>query len=49
MWSFQVVEAYDDGFYAAATGLERDAREQLVQGRRHVFEAEMKALRHGSV
>ena len=45
MWSFQMVEAFDDGYYAATTGLERRAREELVEGRRHVFEAEMKALR----
>ena len=41
-WSFQVVEEYDDGYYAAFREHERRAREQLVEGRRHVFEAEMK-------
>ena len=48
-WSFQMVEEYDDGYYAAAKGLEQRAREELVAGRRHVFEAEMKELRrsHG--
>ncbi|GAA1477634.1 hypothetical protein GCM10009623_20800 [Nocardioides aestuarii] len=45
MWSFQMVEAFDDGFYATVTDLEQQAREELVGGRRHVFEAEMKALR----
>ncbi len=49
MWSFQMVEAFDDTFYARATGLEKRARDELVGGRRHVFEAEMKQLRrtHG--
>ncbi len=48
-WSFQVVEEYDDGYYAAFKSLEREARDQLVDGRRHLFEAEMKEDRrtHG--
>lgn len=41
-WSFQVVEEYDDTYYSAFKDLEREAREDLVQGRRHLFEAEMK-------
>ncbi len=41
-WSFQVVEEYDDGYYAAFREHERAAREELMEGRRHVFEAEMK-------
>jgi hypothetical protein len=41
-WSFQVVEEYDDGYYASFREHERRAREQLMAGRRHVFEAEMK-------
>jgi len=48
-WSFQVVEEYDDGYYAAFREHERRARETLVEGRRHLFEAEMKQDRrtHG--
>lgn len=45
MWSFQMVESYDDGYYAAAKGLQQRATDELVEGRRHVFEAEMKELR----
>ena len=45
MWSFQMVEAFDDGFYARAKGLHQRALDDLVQGQRHVFEAEMKELR----
>ncbi len=41
-WSFQVVEEYDDGYYATFRRHERRAREELMAGRRHVFEAEMK-------
>ena len=48
-WTFQVVEEYDDGYYAEVRGAERAARDELVGGRRHLFEAEMKEDRrtHG--
>ncbi len=48
-WTFQLVEEYDDGYYAAFRDAERDARDRLVEGRRHLFEAEMKEDRrtHG--
>ncbi len=41
-WTFQLVEEYDDGYWTAFRELERAAREQLVEGKRHLFEAEMK-------
>ncbi|MDQ1619982.1 MAG: hypothetical protein QOE19_2551, partial [Actinomycetota bacterium] len=44
-WTFQVVEEYDDGYYAALKDMERRARERLVAGRRHVAEAELKQRR----
>jgi hypothetical protein len=44
-WSFQLVEEYDDGYYATFQELERSARAELVGGRRHLFEAEMKEER----
>lgn len=48
-WTFQVVEEYDDGYYATFKSLEELARNELVGGRRHLFEAEMKEDRrtHG--
>jgi hypothetical protein len=48
-WTFQLVEEYDDGYYAAFKELERLARQTLVDGRRHLYEAEMKEARrsHG--
>ena len=45
MWSFQMVEAFDDGYYAEAKGIQQRAIDELMDGRRHVFEAEMKELR----
>ena len=44
-WTFQVVEEYDDGYYATLRDLERRGRERLVAGRRHVAEAELKSRR----
>ncbi|MGL3200828.1 MULTISPECIES: hypothetical protein [Curtobacterium] len=41
-WTFQIMEDYDDGYYALAKELERTARDQLVGGKRHLFEASMK-------
>jgi hypothetical protein len=48
-WTFQIVEDYDDGYYATFRDLERAAREQFANGKRHLFEAEMKEDRrtHG--
>lgn len=44
-WSFQIVEEYDDSYYEPFRAHEQRAREALLAGRRHVFEAEMKADR----
>ena len=41
-WTFQVVEEFDDGYWSAFRRHERTAREALVRGRRHLYEAEMK-------
>ena len=48
-WTFQVVEDYDDHYWSVFRDLERRARDQLVGGRRHLYEAEMKEDRrtHG--
>ncbi|MBW8870638.1 MAG: hypothetical protein JF618_00160 [Leifsonia sp.] len=48
-WTFQIVEDYDDGYYALFRDLEREARDRLAGGRRHLFEAELKEQRrtHG--
>ena len=48
-WTFQVIEEYDDGYYATFRDLEAAARKELVDGRRHLYEAEMKEDRrtHG--
>ncbi len=44
-WTFQIVEEYDDGYYATFRELEALARDELMGGRRHLYEAEMKEAR----
>jgi hypothetical protein len=44
-WTFQIVEEFDDGYYATWRELERTVRERTMGGRRHVLEAEMKQRR----
>ncbi|MET9343083.1 hypothetical protein [Nonomuraea sp. NPDC003804] len=44
-WTFQIVEEYDDGYYQTFKELERQARTELLGGRRHVHEAEMRQRR----
>ncbi|MEU4648026.1 hypothetical protein [Nocardia fluminea] len=48
-WTFQIVEEYDEGYYAQFRQIEREIRDELVDGRTHVYEAEMKEDRrsHG--
>jgi hypothetical protein len=48
-WTFQVVEDYDDNYWTAFRELEREVRNQLVGGRRHLHEAGLKEERrtHG--
>lgn len=41
-WSYQVVEEYDDTYWSRFRELEARVRGELMAGRRHVFEAEMK-------
>ena len=41
-WTFQIVEDYDDTYYSAFREQERAARDELAEGRRHLFESEMK-------
>lgn len=41
-WTYQIVEEYDDGYYACFRELERVARTELLAGVRHAHEARMK-------
>jgi hypothetical protein len=48
-WTFQIMEEYDDTYWSVFRDMERSVRDRLVQGRRHLFEANMKEERrtHG--
>jgi len=48
-WTFQLVEEFDDGYYTDFRAVEKDARDELAGGRRHLYEAELKERRrtHG--
>lgn len=47
-WTFQVVEEFEDIYYEPIRAAEKQIRDDLVAGRRHVFEAEMKEARRTS-
>ena len=44
-WTFQLIEEYDDGYYATFKELVREARDELAGGRRHDYEACLKQQR----
>jgi hypothetical protein len=41
-WTFQIVEEFDDSYYDVVRAAERRVRDELLAGRRHVHESEMK-------
>lgn len=44
-WTFQLIEAYNATFYQPFTHVEARVRQDLVDGRTHLYEAEMKEAR----
>jgi hypothetical protein len=42
MWTFQIVEAYDEQYWRVFREVDAVVRDALSGGRPHVFEAEMK-------
>lgn len=48
-WTFQIVEDFDDNYWSVFRAEERRVRDALQDGKRHVFESEMKERRrtHG--
>ena len=41
-WTFQVVEDYDDNYWEPFRAWEKRVRTELMHGRRHVYEAQLK-------
>lgn len=50
-WTFQIVEDYDANYYRPFKTAEENARTRLVDGKSHLYEAEMKEKRrtHGAL
>lgn len=48
-WTFQIIEDYDDSYWQPFRAWEQRVREELLEGRRHVYEARLKEERrtHG--
>lgn len=48
-WTFQIMEEFDDGYWSEFRRHERAVRDELQQGLRHAYEADMKERRrtHG--
>ena len=44
-WTFQIVDEFDAAYYEPVCAVEREVRDELMHGRRHVFEAELKEQR----
>jgi len=44
-WTFQMVEEFEACYYGPVRGAEERVRDELMAGRRHVFEAELKEQR----
>jgi hypothetical protein len=44
-WTFKIIEDYEDNYYDLFVALEKAARDQLADGKRHLNEAEMKQRR----
>lgn len=44
-WTFQIVEEFEDCYYQPIREIEAQIRGRLMDGRRHVYEAEMKERR----
>ncbi|HKY15061.1 MAG TPA: hypothetical protein VJM33_09065 [Microthrixaceae bacterium] len=44
-WTYQVVEEFDGCYFGPVADVERVVRDRLLEGRRHVYEAELKEQR----
>jgi len=41
-WTFQIIEEFDEEYYLPFREAEKTVRDQLLEGRKHVYESEMK-------
>ncbi len=47
-WSFQLIEGYNEAYYRPFTALEERIRNEIADGRTHLYEAELRHARHTS-
>ena len=47
-WTFQILEEFEEHYYEPVRALERQLRDDLMEGKRHVVEAELKEERRTS-
>jgi hypothetical protein len=47
MWTFQIVDAYDETYYSVFRGMDEWATDRLASGTKHLYEAEMKKQEQG--
>lgn len=47
-WTFQIVEEFEELYYDPVRAVERQVGDELLAGRRHVLEAEMKERRRSA-
>ena len=41
-WTFQIIEEFDELYWEAVRGAEKRVRDELLDGKRHVYESELK-------
>lgn len=41
-WTFQIVEEFNDTYYREAVAAEKQVRDELLEGKQHVYESELK-------
>lgn len=41
-WTFQIVDEFDEGYYSAVKEAEKHVRDKLLDGKKHVYESELK-------
>lgn len=41
-WSFQIMDEFDEGYYETVKSAEKEVRDRLLGGKKHVYESELK-------
>lgn len=41
-WTFQIVDEFDEGYYTAVKDADKKVRDELLEGKKHIYESELK-------